>query len=404
MLGLACVMSDPPAPTPAPAGAGNVTRVTSGGKELFIVGAAHVSRQSVLEVQRVVEELRPNSVCVELDAARLETLTDESRWDRLDVRDTIRKDRAGLFAASLMFSGFQRRLGDRLGVRPGSEMLAAIEAARKVDAEVVLADRDIQATLLRCYRSLGTLDRAKVSAVLAVLPFAAGDIDEAEVEQLKDQRAMGDVMETFAAQMPALKVPLIDERDQYLIARIREAPGPRVVAVVGAAHVPGMVRALAAPVDCEALSVLPPPDSLDRAKALVLPLVCSALLLAGAAQGVLPAVICALATPVALVSLLLGLAAGTSTVGVLLGTLLAPLSLLLPGAPIARYLGLREVDAHPPLPGEGQSVRDDVLSPQRARRNRVLRPVLVVLAFTLSRSVGGFAGVAWALLRVVRGG
>ena len=196
--------------------ASNVTRLELGGREIFVVGTAHVSRKSVEEVRRVIDELRPDSVCVELDQARYETLSDDTRWQRLDVLDIVRGDRAGLFLSSLVFSGFQKRLGDKLGVRPGTEMLAAVDEARRIGAEVVLADRDIQATLMRCYRSLGPIDRTKVLAVLGMLPFAAADIDEAQVEKLKDRETMVDVMATFAREMPALETPLITERDHFI--------------------------------------------------------------------------------------------------------------------------------------------------------------------------------------------
>jgi len=238
-------MSEPgEAESPSFSPGSNVTRLEHDGREIFLVGTAHVSKKSVEEVRRVIAELRPDTVCVELDASRCEALRDEKRWHGPGSGDVLSKDRAGLFLASLLFAGFQKRLGDRLGVRPGMEMLAAVAEAERIGANVVLADREIQATLMRCYRSLGPLDRAKVLVVLVLLPFSAQEIDEAEVEKLKDREKMGDVMEAFAREMPALGTPLIEERDRYLMASIREAPGRRIVAVVGAAHVPGMTREL----------------------------------------------------------------------------------------------------------------------------------------------------------------
>jgi pheromone shutdown-related protein TraB len=392
---------DTPADGLAPeAPPGNVTRVTSGDKELFIVGTAHVSRQSVAEVRKVVAELRPDSVCVELDRSRLDMLSDESRWRNVDVRDVLGQRRAGLFLASLVFAGFQKRLGDALGVKPGAEMLAAVEAAEGVGAEVVLADREIQATMLRCYRSLGALDRVKVLAVLALLPFT-GDLDEAEVEKLKSREAMGDAMEAFARQMPALKVPLIDERDQYLIARTRSAPGKRIVSVVGAAHVPGMIRHLAVPIDTEQLAVLPPPLRGLAIRAAVVPalvLVISGVLM-WARQPLAPAF-----TPLA------GLVAGLSAVGAFAGggavlsLVVAPLislaSVLFPWPPldVTRQVGLFEARLRPPGGEDAMNLRADVLSPGRARRNPALRPILVGLAASAGRHAGVAIGLTYALV------
>ena len=195
-------MAAPDESVPAATLRGNVTRLVQNDREIFLVGTAHVSKKSVDEVRRVIDELRPDVVCVELDAARYDSLRDDSGWRGLDARDILRTDRAGLFLASLLFAGFQKRLGDRLGVRPGMEMLAAVDEARRVGASVVLADRDIQATLMRCYRSLGPVDRVKVLMILVMLPFTASEIDEAEVEKLKDREKMGDVMQAFARKCP----------------------------------------------------------------------------------------------------------------------------------------------------------------------------------------------------------
>src|SRR5512142_292398 len=130
-------MSDAPAPIRDARAPNAVVRVDVAGKEIHLLGTAHVSRKSVDEVRRVIEEIRPDAVAVELDRARYEALADESRLGRIDVNGILRAGRAGLFLSALLFAGFQKRLGDRLGVRPGAEMLAGVEAAERVGAKVV---------------------------------------------------------------------------------------------------------------------------------------------------------------------------------------------------------------------------------------------------------------------------
>src|SRR6188474_2540947 len=71
--------------------AGHVTRIQHEGRDIHIVGTAHISQKSVLEVQRVIEAVRPDVVCVELDQTRYEALIDETRWRKLDVFDVIRQ-------------------------------------------------------------------------------------------------------------------------------------------------------------------------------------------------------------------------------------------------------------------------------------------------------------------------
>ncbi|HVW25406.1 MAG TPA: TraB family protein [Polyangiaceae bacterium] len=384
---------------PAATVSGNVTRLLHDGREIFLVGTAHVSKKSVDEVRRVIDELRPDVVCVELDAARYDSLRDDSGWRGLDARDILRSDRAGLFLASLLFAGFQKRLGDRLGVRPGMEMLAAVEEAHRTGANVVLADREIQATLMRCYRSLGPVDRMKVLLILVMLPFTASEIDEAEVEKLKDREKMGDVMEAFAREMPALGTPLIDERDRYLMASVQEAEGKRIVAVVGAAHVPGMSRRLGERVDRAALSVIPPRSGLAAAVEWI-PSVAVAAIVAGAAARDPFRVVRVLelvALPSAAVTGLFAAIAGASVIAVIAAALLSPLTLVLPMLRVGPLSGLVELRRGPPTPADNARIRDDVLSPRAARKNPFLRPLLIAVATAVGRSLGGAIGIAWAV-------
>lgn len=387
-----------------PAPSESVTRLEYEGREIFLVGTAHVSKKSVEEVQALIDELRPDAVCVELDAARYATLLDESHWRRLNVRAVLREDRAGLMLASLLFSGFQKRLGDRLGVRPGSEMIAAAQAAGRVGAEIVLADRDVQATLRRCYGALGALDRAKIFVALAFLPFAAADIEEADVERLKGREAIGDAMGVFAQQMPALKVPLIDERDQYLVASTRAAPGRRIVSVVGAAHVAGMVRYLSSPVDRAALSQAPARPLGESLREWSLTAVLGLLVGFALGRGGSAEYVIGLALRVAIVgasgAFCAVLAVGGGVLAALAAFCTAPLSLVVPVVPLGVVTG--EVQAHvrPPSPDDAAAVRADMLTPARLRQNRFIVVLLVTVASQLGRTVGALIGLVWALLHM----
>ena len=214
---------------------GHVTRLTHGDKEILLVGTAHVSQKSVEEVERVIREERPDTVCVELDEGRYKMLTDDSAWRSLDIVQVIKQKRVLFLLSSLALGAYQRRMGEKLGVRPGAELLAAVRAAEEVGAHVVLADRDVQATLKRTWSNLGFWDRSQIVSGLLAAPFAVDDIDESKVEELKDKDTIGEMMHAVAREMPRIKVPLIDERDQFLMSKIQEAPGRKIVGVVATA-------------------------------------------------------------------------------------------------------------------------------------------------------------------------
>jgi pheromone shutdown-related protein TraB len=390
-------------------GTDNVTRLEYEGREILLVGTAHVSKRSVEEVRHVIRQVEPDAVCVELDASRYEALMDETQVSSFDVAEVVDQDRAGLFVASLLFAGFQKQLGDRLGVKPGAEMAAAAEEALERGAKVVLADRNIRTTLLRCYESLGLVDRVRIGAILVMLPFAAADLDEVDVEALKNRETMGDVMTTFARQMPALQLPLIDERDRYLIARIRETESARIVAVVGAAHVPGMTRYLREPIDL---------DALDRAPAKTartlhdfgLPFASIGLLALAAfgpkahAFSTAPAIarlVAGVALPSALVAALATVVAGGGAIAALAAFTTAPLTLAIPFLSLGKITGGLEARFRPASHDDRLRAREDVLVPKLARRNGLLRPLLAAVFAPMGRTLGALIGVIWAVLQLV---
>jgi len=157
-----------------------------------------------------------------------------------------------------MLAAFQKKIGKKLGIKPGEEMRRAISAAKTVDAEIYLADRDIRTTLSRTWRLMGLWTKIKLLTQLITSVGEVDSIEKADIEKMKEK----DVLETLLAEigdvLPELRTVLIDERDQYLAAKIRTAPGKKIVAVVGAGHVPGIKRYWNEPVDLEALEVLPP--------------------------------------------------------------------------------------------------------------------------------------------------
>src|SRR5262249_58360107 len=121
--------------TPGMALPESVTVLESGGTTYYLVGTAHVSERSVEEVKAIVDEVRPDIVCVELDAGRHDALTKDSAFRDLDVFKVIREGKTLYLLAHLALGAYQRKMGAQLAVKPGAEMLAAVEAARAVGAK-----------------------------------------------------------------------------------------------------------------------------------------------------------------------------------------------------------------------------------------------------------------------------
>ena len=118
-----------------------------------VVGTAHVSEQSVEEVESTIEARRPDIVAVELDEGRYRQMQGETP-DDLDASDLLRGNTVFQFLAYWMLSYIQARLGDRFDVEPGADMKAAIDTAEELGLGLALVDRDIQTTVQRFWARL----------------------------------------------------------------------------------------------------------------------------------------------------------------------------------------------------------------------------------------------------------
>lgn len=243
----------------------NVDLFTEEGKEIYVVGTAHISSQSVDLVQETIDEVLPETVAVELCDGRLKSLKDPDRWKNTNLVTIIRQGKAHILLAQLLLAGYQKKLGKNLSIKPGAEMLAAVKIAEEQGRGIVLADRDINVTLKRTWASLGLLGLMKLSfSTLKSLVDKDGSVTEEEIERLKSADALAEVMKEFSEALPQVRTALIDERDAYLTELIRTSPGKKVVAVVGAAHVPGIKRLINSPIDLAAISSPPKPSLLKK--------------------------------------------------------------------------------------------------------------------------------------------
>jgi pheromone shutdown-related protein TraB len=378
----------------------NVTVVEHQGRRIHIVGTAHISRRSVEEVQQIIEEVRPDTVCVELDQTRYDALVDDSRWRKLDIFTIIRQKKVLFLMTSLALSAYQRKMGEKLGVKPGSELLAAVRSAEAIGAKVVLADRDIQATLKRAWHSLSFLDKLKLSTGLLAVPFSLEEISEERIEELKDRDTISEMLQEFANAMPGVKQPLIDERDLYLISMVRDAPGEKIVAVVGAGHVSGMLNHLSSPVNREELSQIPAPSKITRALKWVIPLIVLAAFYWGytrhSGQDFLH-MIYAWILPNSLVAAFFSILAGAKPLTVLTAFVASPITSLNPTIGAGMVAGLVEAWLRRPTVADCERISDDMLTVRGVYRNRFTRVLLVAVAATIGSALGAWIGATWVV-------
>lgn len=217
-----------------------VSLIKTGDKEIYLVGTAHVSKQSVEDVKTTIQAVRPDAVCVELCRPRYEAMINKELWRKLSIFKIVRQKKSAFFLAQLIMGAFYRRLGKKLGVEPGAEMLEAARQSQQVGAELVLADREIEITLKRVWGYMGFWCKLKMMTYLTASILFREEISEELVEKIKTKDQLESILAEFGEKFPQVRRRLIDERDVFLSQKIREAEGKRIVAVVGAGHVPGV--------------------------------------------------------------------------------------------------------------------------------------------------------------------
>jgi pheromone shutdown-related protein TraB len=378
-----------------------IRRLSSGDKEIILVGTAHVSRDSTRLVEEVITAEKPDTVSIELCNSRFKALKQRDRFRDTDIVKLIREKKAFLLLSNLLLAAFQKRIAKKMDITPGAEMLKAVEMAETVGAGIWLADRDIRTTLSRAWRSMGWWTRIKLFSQLLTAMSKADDITEEEIERLKQQDVLESVLSEVGRSMPELKTILIDERDLYLTAKVRQAPGRKIVAVVGAGHLPGICANWESEVDLAALETLPPRGWFGRILKWAIPVGIVSLMMGGfffggAKVGKDMIVLWGITTGVlAGVGAVVALAHPAT---ILSSVVVAPFTTWPPVIAAGWVSGLVEAFARKPKVRDLESLPTDIMTVGGFWRNKVTR-ILLVMAFT---NIGAAVGTLVAFPVIIK--
>ncbi len=222
-----------------------IKRLNIDGKEIVLVGTAHISKKSVELVEKTIEEENPDIVGVELDKDRFQQLMSGKKWENMNIMDVVKTGKTYLFLLNILLSNLQKQLGSKIGIKPGAEMLAAINKSKEQKKSLVLLDRDIRITLKRAFSAMKLREKIWLGSSILSGFFGKGEVvDEKKIEELKNEDLINTLMKELGKQMPSVKKTLVDERDDYITEMIRKSPGKKIVAIVGAGHLNGIAKNL----------------------------------------------------------------------------------------------------------------------------------------------------------------
>ncbi len=370
----------------------NVTKLTYQDKEIILIATAHVSRESAELVKQVIEEEKPDSVCVELDEERYKNIQNPKSWENTDIIKVIKSKRVGFLLANLALSSYQKKMAQKLDTPVGGEMIQGIRSAKEIGAELVLADRSIQTTFLRIWRKLGMWEKSKLLMGLVFSYDEDTDITDQDLQDLLQADMLQSVMASVREKFPGIGQILISERDQYLAAKIKTAPGKKIAAVLGGAHVPGVTEEIYKEQDLERISFVPPVKSISKISGWIIPAVILGLFayafITNIQTGLEQLSAWVLWTG-ALAAVFTALSLG-HPLSILTSFVMAPFTTLNPLLACGWFTGLVEASIRKPAVKDLHNVSEDILSFRGFFKNRLLRIILVIFMANIGASIGTF--------------
>jgi pheromone shutdown-related protein TraB len=329
-------------------------------------------------------------------------MTESRSWRDLNIYQVLRERKGFMLLANLVLSAFQRKLGEDIGVKPGQEMRRAVEVAQERDIPFSLCDREIQITLRRAWSMSGFWGKNKMLAALLGSVFSGEKLTAEQIEELKQKNALQSLLEELSQYMPSAKEVLIDERDRYLATRIFLTSERKVLAVVGAGHMDGIVRRLHAlhsgevSADLAAIDGVPSPAKVTRILPWLVPAAVLGLIVAGFLRSGWELTVSMLWMWVLVngsLSAIGALLALAHPVTILVSFLAAPITSMNPTIGVGIVAGLLEAVLRKPRVADFEQLPEDIVTVRGFFRNRLTHVLLVFFFSTIGSAIGTFIGI-----------
>jgi len=374
-------------------------RLTLGGRKIILVGTAHVSAESMTEAAAAVEKEKPDTLAIELDEKRLQNLTDPESWRKMDIVKVLKNKQGFLMLANIILASYQKRMGQDSGVRPGDEMLAAINKAKELGIPQTMVDRPIAVTMRRAWAENSFWGKCKLLSAMIASAFSTEKVDSEEIENLKKKSEMDSMMKELSDYMPDVKRVLIDERDRYLACHIWQCAGNKVLAVLGAGHLNGVqahlekIAAGEETADCADIENVPPKKLASKIASWVIPLLVILLIVYGFVKGGQKNgwdLISAWVLWNGIFSAVGTIIAAGHPLTVLVSFVAAPITSLDPLVGIGFVTGIVQAAIKKPKVADMETLQSDASSVKGFYKNRILRVLLVFVLSSLGCMIAKF--------------
>ncbi len=202
---------------------------------LTIIGTSHISIESIKEVSSFINNFKPEIIALELDAKRFMGITQKRKQK---IRDVLSLGLKGYFL-NLVGAYIEKKLGEIVGVKPGSEMIEAIELAKKHSLNIALIDQDISITL----KKLGKIKfKEKIKIVKDILKgvFLKKERVEFDLKKIPKDEVVEKLIDKVKENYPQVHEILIKERNDVMAKALNKIMNlnkeKRILAIIGKGH------------------------------------------------------------------------------------------------------------------------------------------------------------------------
>ncbi len=370
----------------------NIIQINYQDKKITLIPTAHVSQNSADLVEKTINELHPDSICIELDQGRYNSLTDPQKYRQTDIVKIIKDKQVTMMLVNLILANYQRKLALNLNNQSGKEMLVAIQKSKELNCNLVLADRNIKTTFSRIWSKQNFVDKIKLINGIISAIFDDEKLTEEDIAKLQDKDMLNAALNEISQQFPKIKEVLVDERDKYLAHKIKNAPGKNIVAVLGAAHCVNVPNYINQDYDITELDQVKEKTFLQKLSGWIIPLlVIIAIALCFKIDGnigwdQLKSWILINGT----LSAVGVFVAGGHMLSAIVAFIAAPITSLNPLLAAGWFSGLLEAKLSKPTVADFDKLSEDLNSFKGFRKNKVTKILLVVALANLGSTLGTF--------------
>lgn len=360
-------------------------------KKITLIPTAHVSKDSAAFVAETIDSLQPDCICVELDKDRYQSIQNPDRYKETSLVQVIKDGRVAFMLVNIILSNYQKRLARQLDSTSGQEMIIGINKSKEMNCELVLADRSIQTTFKRVWRSLDIKDKFKLISVIISSLFDDEEITEEDLAALQQSDALNSALQEVSKTFPKLSKVLVEERDRYLAYKIKNAPGTNIVAILGAAHTIGIQKYINEDYSIAELDQIPEKTIGSKLSGWIIPAVIIIAIIMSFSfnkdngwQQIRTWILCN-----GTISAIGTIIAGGHIISALVAFIAAPITSLNPLMAAGWFAGLTEAAIRKPTVDDFSKLSDD-LTFAKLRQNRVTKVLMVVIFANLGSTIGTF--------------